>query len=370
MKIAIISTPYIESPPKNYGGLELVTFNIAKGLAKRGHDITLIAPEGSTSDGFRLFTTGIPTGMQVNWLETEREHSLKYKELIETENFDVILDSTWFSLVYGFKKQNPKQKIAHVHHGHMSYNPNFATNHPDWYQYPSWVHYVTSITPTPNLIAISNWMKRMYLAQFKIFSRVAYNGIDTDIYKYDPNAEVTNRLLFVGRIDELKRPDIAIEVAEKAGLPLDILGSVNWSAHKDYAERQIERVKKIGNVYLEADTSAKVKLMQQAKAVLVPSTFGEPFGLVVAEALACGTPVIAIDDGGINEMLYPHLPIAMRIGVLCDIPTDMIEAVKNLDSSDYDRTSNACYIKENFSLDVMAERYENLLNQVVAGKEW
>lgn len=354
MKIAVISTPFIESPPQKYGGLENITHSISVGLHRRGHSVTLIAPEGSTADGFRLFTTGKPTGMRVNWLEAEREQSLKYKELIETENFDVILDSTWFSRVYAFKKVNPKQKIAHVHHGHLN---------------PDWISWVKSYTETPNLIAISNWMKRLYLAQYKIFSKVAYNGIDTDIYKYDANAEVSDRLLFVGRMDELKRPDIALDIAENTGYPIDILGSVDWSAHKEYAERQIERAKKLGNIYLEGSTEQKVKLMQQAKAVLVPSTFGEPFGLVAAEASACGSCVITLDDGGLNEILHDTYEAKMR-GILCDNPNEMIDSVKSLDESDYTRSERACYIKENLSIENMARRYEFLLQEISNGKEW
>lgn len=355
MKVCVISTPYIESPPLKYGGLELVTFNISKGLAKRGHDVTLIAPEGSKADGFKLFTTGKPTGMNVNWLEAEREQSKQYKELIEAENFDVILDSTWYSRIYAYKKIKPEQKIAHVHHGHLN---------------PEWVEWVKQYTQTPNMIAISNWMKRLYLAQHKLFSKVAYNGINTDIYKYDPNVEVTDRLLFVGRLDTFKNPAIALDIAEKTGYPIDIVGSADWSSHKEYAQSIVDRAKKLGSVYLEATTEQKVKLMQSTKAVLVPSTMGEPFGLVAAESMSCGAPVITIDDGGLIEIIGN----IYGLGYVCDNPSDMEDLVRRLndgfENSDYVRSERACYIRENFSLDKMASGYESLLSKVLSGVEW
>ena len=309
-KICLIAPPLIPVNPDKYGGLERVVSSLGQGLALKGLDVTIVAPEGSEVKGCNIFSIGKPTGMQVNWIEEEKRASLLYKDLVENGNFDIIHDHTWFSRIYGLKKINPLVKICHTHHGHLN---------------PSWVQYVKEITSTPNLIAISNWMKKLWLAQYQIFSKTAYNGVDTDVHFYDPNIDCSgNELLFVGRIDKLKRPDVAQDIAEKSGHFLNLLGSVDWSANKDYAEQVINRQKKTwgeGSLWLESTTAEKVKLMQRAKAVIVPSMFGEPFGLVVAEAMSCGAPVIALDDGGISEV------IGDGYSFIADNPTEMVNIV-------------------------------------------
>jgi glycosyltransferase involved in cell wall biosynthesis/predicted SAM-dependent methyltransferase len=357
-KVCLISPPLIPVNPDRYGGLERVVASLGQGLAQKGLEVTIVAPEGSEVKGCSIFTTGKPTGMQVNWIEAEKEQSLKYKELIEQNKFDIIHDHTWFSRIYGLKTINPAVKICHTHHGHLN---------------PSWVEYARGITPTPNLIAISNWMKKLWLAQYQLFAKTAYNGIDTDLHTYNPNVEVSNRLLFVGRIDKLKRPDIALDIAEKAGLPIDIVGSVDWSANKEYAEQVIDRAKRLGSsVYTEASTAQKIELMQKAKAVIVPSMFGEPFGLVVAESMATGSPVIALDDGGISEIIKE---MDLSYGYVCDNPIEMIEKVKELSidthiNNDYMRSARSRYICSKFSLDSLAKRHIELYTEIVRGNEW
>ena len=349
-RICLIAPPLIPVNPDKYGGLERVVSSLGQGLALKGLDVTIVAPEGSEVKGCTIFPIGKPTGMQVNWIEEEKRASLLYKDLIENGKFDIIHDHTWFSRIYGLKKINPLVKICHTHHGHLN---------------PSWVQYVKEITSTPNLIAISNWMKKLWLAQYQIFSKTAYNGIDTDLHCYDPNVTVSDRLLFVGRIDKLKRPDVALDIAEKVNLPIDIVGSVDWSANKEYAEQVLARADKLGRVLKEASTETKISLMQQAKAVIVPSMFGEPFGLVVAEAMSCGAPVIALDDGGISEITGK-----MGYGYACDNPNEMIETIKTLEDSDYNRSGRNEYIKYYFSLDNLATKHIELYTQIVRGVEW
>lgn len=350
-KICLIAPPFIPVNPDKYGGLERVVSSLGQGLASRGYDVTVIAPTDSTVKGCKMFLTGKPTGMQVNWLEAEQSQSMTYKEFLEKERFDIIHDHTWFSRVYGLKKIKPDIKICHTHHGHLN---------------PQWLQYVRQFTNTPNLIAISNWMKKLWLAQYQVFAKTAYNGVDTDLYRYDPTIAVQNRLLFVGRVDKLKRPDVALDVAEKAGLPIDIVGSIDWSANKEYAEQVLSRAEKMGcNVYKDAPTDLKIKLMQQAKAVLVPSMFGEPFGLVVAESMSCGAPVLALDDGGISEITSK-----MGYGYTCDNPNEMIEVLKTMEDTDYNRSGRAEYIKYYFSLENLANRHVELYNEIVRGNEW
>ena len=352
-KICLIAPPLIPVNPDKYGGLERVVSSLGQGLALKGLDVTIVAPEGSEVKGCNIFSIGKPTGMQVNWIEEEKRASLLYKDLVENGNFDIIHDHTWFSRIYGLKKINPLVKICHTHHGHLN---------------PSWVQYVKEITSTPNLIAISNWMKKLWLAQYQVFSKTAYNGVDTDVHFYDPNIDCSgNELLFVGRIDKLKRPDVAQDIAEKSGHFLNLLGSVDWSANKDYAEQVINRQKKTwgeGSLWLESTTAEKVKLMQRAKAVIVPSMFGEPFGLVVAEAMSCGAPVIALDDGGISEV------IGDGYSFIADNPTEMVNIVNKLKDLEVERNVRTNYIKRKFSLESLAEKHVELYTNIVRGNEW
>jgi glycosyltransferase involved in cell wall biosynthesis len=220
-------------------------------------------------------------------------------------------------------------------------------------------------------------MSEVYKAQ-GFESRHVYNGINLE--KYPFQKEKGNRLLFVGRIDRFKQPHVAIEVAKKLNMGLDIVGGT-FVQDPQYLEQirsmcDGEQIK----FYPDASHQKKVELMQNSRCLLFTSQMGEPFGLVCAEMLATGGKVVALNDGAIEEVVGD-------VGIVCDVfdkkitpkgpvyslkrdPVDaLVEGVKKIDEID----SKACRerIERLFSRQAMAQGYEVLYRLVVQDNiEW
>lgn len=348
MKIALVSSPFFTVPPKKYGGLEAMVYNLFCGLVAMGHKVVLFAPTGSADiPGGFVYETGEPLEhVQVDWLEAEKKMWEVYNPILREEKFDIICEHDWFGFCYLSKVKNSRLKICHAHHGHMS---------PAWWKQ----------SPSPfklNLIAISNFMKDEYKSMLGYDSRVCYNGIDLSMYPYQETKG--NRLLFVGRLDSFKRPHIAIEVAKKAGLGLDIVGSsfVQDPAYLESVKQACDG-KKV-KLYLDLPREETAKFYQNAKATIFPSKMGEPYGLIVPESCACGTPVLGSKEGAIAETIQDGVN-----GFLCDPDNvdEFVQAVKKVDGID---PKDCRKRAEFFSKENMAKAYVERFEEILRGDEW
>ncbi len=166
---------------------------------------------------------------------------------------------------------------------------------------------------------------------------------------------------FIGRLAPVKGVHLAIEVAKKTGIPLKIAGEVQ-PLFKSYFEVQVKPhidgklVEYIG----EADMETKNELLGQSMALLFPIQWNEPFGLVMIEAMACGTPVIALPGGSVEEVVRDGIS-----GYVCENVDQMAERVKNLSISP---TLVRRYAQENFSVEVMVKNYMNLYESLLLGE--
>lgn len=341
LKIALISTPMLTVFPKNYGGLEDVLGNLSEALAKMGHDVTVFAPNGSKVDGCQVVEFGEPQErVDVNWFEAERKAYEFYKGMLK--DYQIIHGMNWFGMEYAYKSSDPQAHVLHTHHGGL--NLEF------WKR-----------TPPPfklNLVGISDWMVKVYASQGFTAKRV-YNGINLEKYKLQ--RKKGGRLLFLGRISKIKAPHLAIEVAKKANIGLDVVGATSFVDDPSYVEHvkslcDGEKIRFVG----EVSHAVKLNYLQNAKALIVPAKWGEPFGLHVIESLACGSAVVALKDGGIAETIREG-------GILCDDVDSMVEAVKDVGRI----KPNACRENaERFSKEVMAENYLRLYRSIITGDEW
>jgi glycosyltransferase involved in cell wall biosynthesis/predicted SAM-dependent methyltransferase len=345
LDIGLISTAFFGCPPPGYSGLEQVVWDLACGLSELGHNVRLFAPEGSQTppNGELVVTTKALNTVGVDWIEAEAN----INNVVATycRNLDILHGHNWFGMEYNFHGTGPK--ICHTHHGHLN---------PQWW--------LASKPPYKlNFIAISKWMKSQYEAQ-GIQSEYVYNGIDLSRYTYQETKG--DRLLYVGRISRFKQPHIAIGMAKALNVGLDIVGGTFVDD-----ENYLKMVKDLCDgkqITFNPDVThdVKVKFMQNAKCLLFPSAMGEPFGLVAAEAMACGTPVIALNDGAISEVVNND-----STGYICKDTTEMIEKYKLLIASDRN-WANACRTRSltMFSRKIMAENYVKLYRKMLAGEEW
>jgi len=346
LKIALITPPLLKTPPTAYGGLERVVYDLGVELVKMGHKVVLYAAAGSRLEGGFVYETMKELGtVNVDWVKVEKDCYDIYKNHLP--DYDIIHDHTWWSFVYIAKAENLSIKVCHTHHGHL---------------HPNWLKPIPSVKPFKmNMIAISGFMATIYSRAMNRHVHFIYNGIDTSMYQF--SRDHGDRLLYVGRFAPYKGAHIALEVAKRVGLPLDLVGG-SFVEDPGYIEKiraQCDGEKY--RIFVDATHEVKIDLMRKAKAFLFPSQMGEPFGLVGVEANACGTPVVALRDGAIPELFLDGVN-----GYVCDNVDQMVDAVRKVDSIDPGNCKKI--VEDNFSRKVMATRYAKKYEEIVAGQEW
>lgn len=302
MKIAQIAPLYESVPPQLYGGTERVVAYLTEALVDLGHEVTLYA-SGDSQSRARL----VPV--------CERALRLQGKQVVDPLAHHVRLVERVFRDASGFD-------VLHFHCGYLQFplcrrcpTPALTTLHgrldlPD-------LKPLFADFSDMNLGSISN-AQRAPLPHARWLGTV-YHGLPTDLHRFQP--EPAGYLTFLGRISPEKRPDRAIEIAIRAGLPLKMAVKVD-PADRDYFNGVIRPLLShpLMEFLGEIDEREKEVLLRHAQALLFPIDWPEPFGLVMIEALACGTPVIAYPHGSVPEVLDD--------GVTGFIVSDQDEAVR------------------------------------------
>jgi len=338
VKIALISTPILKTPPSSYGGLELIVYLLGKELVKAGYDVTLFAAKGSRLEGAEVVeTVEPPEKVNVNWFELERKHFEKYKDRLK--EFDIVHDHTW----YGFPYLVKDVLVVHTHHGHVA-----------WRSPPP--------REKPNLVALSYFHKlcceeRLWGTTWK----VAYNGIDLSQYKFRRDKE--DFYLFLSRISRVKMPHFAIKVAKRAGVKLIVAGGF-FVEDMNYV-KMIKDMCDGEQIIFKGEVSheEKIELLSKAKALIfTPSpTFMEPFGLTPVEAMSSGTPVVSLISGATPEVIRDGYS-----GFLCSTELEMIRKIKMVDEI---KPENCRKWAEKFSSEQMRKWYD-VLYIMALGSGW
>jgi len=338
MKIGIISTPFFTVPPKGYSGVEQIVHLSAEELGKLGCDVTVFAPKGSRrSKHYKVFETVEPKySVFVDWYGEERKAYEYYKERLK--DFDVIIDHTWFGFSY-----LTNSKIMKVVHGHINYS--------------------TPPRKNPCFVGVSKFMAKEVEQKLKIKCEVCYNGVDLKDYKF--KKAKGERYLFLARMDRFKQPDLAISVCKAYNKPLDVCGEDRFVQDPYYVNEIKEQCDGLLiRYYGRVPHDIKVRLLRNAKALLHVSAMGEPFGLDVIEANACGTPVIAMKDGAIPELIRDGYN-----GFVCSSIEELEEVIKS-DKAKEIEPENCLENAKRFSKERMGKRYLELCNNILDGKEW
>jgi predicted SAM-dependent methyltransferase/glycosyltransferase involved in cell wall biosynthesis len=342
LRIGLISTQFFGVPPTGYSGLERVVWDLAMGLSELGHYVRIFGPEGSkpVPNGSVVITGPMLDTVHSDWLKSEQNAYEVYKDKLS--DLDIVHGHNWFGVEYTAKITNKGLKVCHTHHGHIN-QEYWAKSKPPF---------------KLNFIAISKFMQGMY-AQAGIDAEYAYNGIDMNKYKFQEKKG--DRLIFVGRLDTFKQPMVAISVSKRTGIPLDIFGG-SFVQDENYLKQVINSCdgKQIV-MHLDASQDEKVQFLQNAKALLFPSKMLEPFGLVAIEAMACGTPVIALNDGAIKEVIGEQALIADNEDDMCKM-TGMLGGFEPGPLRDF--------VDAHYNRVIAAKRYEQLYKRILSGNEW
>jgi glycosyltransferase involved in cell wall biosynthesis len=339
MKIVVISTTIMTLPPAGYSGLEMLAWQQAEGLAKLGHQVLLVAPVGSSQvPGVELHGTTLG--------ENEAQAFSGYAHRLN--DWDVIIDNSWLKFAYLPKIEGTlKPPVLGVNHAPIG----------TMYQR-------TPPMPRPCMVCISKDQADECKQLFKIDSRVAHNGVDMNFYKPTPEVKRTDRYLFLARFSKIKGAHIALSVALRTGIKLDLVGDTQITNEPEYARECMEKATQIEGAKFHGGCSREkcVEWFNGAKAMLhMNQLFREPFGLAPVEAQMCGCPVIAFDNGAMRETIKHG-----ETGFLVKTPEEVVELVKS-DAVKKLKPERCREWASQFSIENMVKRYEELCKEAIEG---
>lgn len=354
MKIAVLSTPWITIPPIGYGGIELVINNLVEGLVKKGHQVMLFATgDSKTSARLEYFynkALGNDLSLKINpYIILNHLH--KFFSLVKKEKFDIIHNHTQYIGMFFCDLQNTP--FVHTLHGAYYKNLQAPSGFIDSKRKVLW-----QFRHHP-FISISN-NQRLGMPELNYIATI-YNGIKANEFKLGKGDG--GYLAWLGRITSNKGVDIAINIAKKINLPLKIAAFLDKGADNEYFEKEIkpliEKNKDIVEVVGEIKNPAqKTEFLGKALATLFPIRWHEPFGLVMVESMASGTPVIAFDKGSVREVVENN-----KTGFIVNTEEEMISAIKMIKK--IDRSYCHQYAITKFSTEKMVDDYEKAYYKVI-----
>jgi glycosyltransferase involved in cell wall biosynthesis len=350
MRIAQVAPPFQSVPPAGYGGTERVVSLLTDELVRRGHDVTLFA-SGDSSTSAHL----VPTVDTALWRQPEVRDPLMF-----------------WSITLGEAYRRVARGEFDVVHSHLDFiafpcaalvaTPTVTTLHgrldlPD-------LPRVYARFPDMPVVSISD-SQRMPLPRARWVGTV-YNGIDVEQHRFNPRGG--DYLAWIGRISPEKGLDRAIRIARQAGLPLKVAARMplddvsdpnvraDWEHYRDVVkplldEAGFELIGEIGD-------EERSEFLGNARALLFPIDWPEPFGLVMAEALACGTPVIARRRGSVPEVVSHDLT-----GLIGETDDDLVELCGQIDT--ISRETCRAEAVRRFSPQAMADGYEAVYRRLV-----
>jgi glycosyltransferase involved in cell wall biosynthesis len=341
MRIAQVAPLFESVPPRLYGGTERVVSYLTEELVRRGHDVTLFA-SGDSVTGATL----VPGCERALWRDPEcREtlpHYVRLMELVfrEVRHFDVIhfhCDYVHFPLLRYHR--TPTVTTLHGMVRRHDLKPLFQA-------YPE-VPLVSISDDQRGPIPWANWQATVY------------HGLPTELHTF--RADPENYLLFIGRISPEKRLDRAIEIARRSGRKLKVAAKI-YDEDRGYYQSVIEPRLRASQSFVEfvGEVGGKDKdeLIGNAYALLFPIDWPEPFGLVMIEALACGTPVIAWRNGSVPEIIEEG-----RTGFIVDNIDDAVRAVGN--AGHLSRIACRASFVDRFDAACMASNYEKVYQRLL-----
>ena len=337
MRIGLIAPPWIPVPPPAYGGTEEVIDNLARGLTALGHDVRLFTVGESTCPVPRRWLYRSPAEPMGDPFRETAHVLAAYEALADT---DIIHDHTELGPLLAGRRRLARQPVVTTVHGRVSARSRRA---------------LAEIARHASIVAISHAHARS-LGDIPV-AAVIYHGIDLEVH--EPGPGDGGYLLFVGRMCADKGVDHAVRVARQAGWPLVITAKIREPAERVYFEQQVRPLLGPGDDMLaEQPLAARVDLMRHAAALVNPITWPEPFGLVMAQALATATPVLAFPNGAAPEIIDDG-----RTGFLCRDEDEMTSAVAHVHQISRGQCRAAA--ERRFSLARMAADYDRLYRAIL-----
>jgi glycosyltransferase involved in cell wall biosynthesis len=343
MRIAQVAPLFESVPPRLYGGTERVVSFLTEALVEMGHDVTLFAA-GDSSTTAHLVPV-IPEALRLS--KTVRDpyasHTLQLQHVVEqARQFDII----HFHTDYFHFPVSRLSGYSHVTtlHGRLDLQ-ELGPLYKKFYDIP--------------LVSIS-YAQRTPLEVASFVGNV-YHGMPGELFR--EGSGEGGYAVIVGRFSPEKGIDKAIEIAQRVNMPIKIAAKIDAN-DRDYFDSEIKHLLALPHVeYLgEINEEQKQELLGNAKVFLFPIDWPEPFGMVMIESMACGTPVIAFDRGSVREIISPG-----RSGFIVNSVDEAVDALKNIDT--IKRADCRAEFMSRFEAKIMATNYLHLYEQLIRDNE-
>jgi glycosyltransferase involved in cell wall biosynthesis len=341
MRIAQIAPLWEQVPPPAYGGIELVVSLLTDELVRRGHEVTLFASGDSQT---------------LAKLESIHPRALRLDRSVKEYGiYEMLHLSNIYEQAAGFDLIHSHMGCAALPYARLIKTPTVHTLHgiftPDNRK-------LFSYAKQQPYVSISDSQREPDLGLNCLAT--VYNGINVNSFKFHAQPDEPAYLAFLGRMSPEKGPHHAITIAKRTGIPLKMAGKIDV-VDREFYDREIaphvdgEFIQFLG----EANHAQKNELMGRAIATLFPITWREPFGLVMVEALAAGSPVIAMNMGSVPEVIADG-----QVGFVCDTVDECVASVGRL--SQINRSACRQHVQDNFSAQSMTAGYEAVYTQMLA----
>jgi len=344
MKIAQIAPLYEAVPPRLYGGTERIVAYLTDRLVERGHDVTLFASVDTRTSAKLVPVRERAIRLDPSLLKADHAAHLSMLDEVRrrADEFDILhfhVDLVHFPFFEAIA-----ERTVTTLHGRLDMS-DLDGAYARWPDYPLVSISDAQRQPLPD----ANW------------ARTIHHGVPSDLFR--PSTRPGDYLAFLGRISPEKRPDRAIAIAARAGLPLKIAAKVDRVDQNYWDDVIAPLVKASPNVEFvgEIGDAEKSEFLRNAAALLFPIDWPEPFGLVIIEAMACATPVIAWRHGSVSEVIENGVT-----GFVVSSEDDAVAAIRQIHR--LDRANIRGQFERRFTTDIMAANYEGLYGSLHRSK--
>lgn len=347
LRVAMVVPPYFDIPPAGYGGVESVVADLADELVTLGHDVIIVGAgkPKTKARSFPVWDRPIPERLGEAYPEIM--HALRSRRAVQRlarwEGIDLVHEHTTAGPVNAALYAALGLPTVVTAHGPVDrdFGPLYR-----------------ELGGDIALVAISD--RQRTLAPDLNWVGTVHNGVRVESFPFRRKKQPY--ALFLGRFHPDKAPHLALEAAHEAGLPLVLAGKCEEAVEKEYLSREVmTRLRPDDTLYGVADAATKRKLLANASCLLFPVQWEEPFGMVMIEAMACGTPVVALRAGAVPEVVVDGVT-----GIVCDEPAQLAQAVRG--ASRIDPAACRGHVATAFSAEHLAEGYEAVYRSLVAAR--
>jgi len=338
LRVAMVAPPYFSVPPDGYGGVEAVVADLVDALGPLGHHVTLLAVgDSGTTAGAFVQVDPVPSSARLGEALPEVLHAARVWRLLQEHRVDLVHDHTLAGALLAPARGVPTLVTAH---GPVSGDLGGVYR---------------ALGDAVHLVALSENQR----GQAPDLPWVATVPNAVRVATFPFRADKDDFALFLGRFHPEKAPHVAIDAARAAGVPLVLAGKCSEPVEREYFRTEVEPRLGPGVELLGvADATTKRDLLSRARCLLFPICWDEPFGLVMVEALACGTPVVALRWGAVPEVVDDGVT-----GIVVDKEEDLVDAVHaSAALSPYACRSAA---EERFDVSRMAAAYERVYRELL-----